>query len=138
MDITQIPFNKYIEIFQSTNNDQMLELGFKDNMKNHLGTFHASAQFALAEACSGLALQNHFPDLENSVVPVLRKSETKFKKPATSNIRAKASISVEKEDKFKQLFEKKGRASISVSVEITDQNGNITMTGQYEWFVQKI
>ena len=69
MDVTQIPFNKFIEIVQSNSDDHLLELGFRDNMKNHLGTFHASAQFALAEACSGLSLQKHFPYLVSSVVP---------------------------------------------------------------------
>ncbi len=85
MDITQIPFNRYISILKSIDNKNILELAFNDNMKNHIGTFHASAQFALAEACSGLALQNEFPDLANSVVPILRKSEIKFKKPASSS-----------------------------------------------------
>ena len=61
MDVTQIPFNKLIEISDSNTDDHVLSLRFKDNMKNHLGTFHASAQFALAEACSGLSLQKHFP-----------------------------------------------------------------------------
>ncbi len=138
MDITQIPFNKHIEIIQSAEDKDVLELRFKDIMKNHLGTFHASAQYALAEACSGLALQIQFPDLEGVVVPVLRKSETQFKKPASSTITAKADICDETEIKFKQQLERRGRAIISIPVTITDQNNNITMTGRYEWFVQKI
>ncbi|MGV1097830.1 YiiD C-terminal domain-containing protein [Thiovibrio sp. JS02] len=113
-------------------------LGFKDNMKNHLDTFHASAQFALAEACSGLSLQKHFPHLADSVVPVLRKSEIKFKKPAQSDIYAKANIDREEKDKFAQVFEKKGRATIAVPVEIFDQSGTFTMGGVFEWFVQKL
>ncbi|MHB1014494.1 MAG: YiiD C-terminal domain-containing protein, partial [Desulfurivibrionaceae bacterium] len=136
MDVTQIPFNKFIEISYSSTGDHVLELGFKDTMKNHLGTFHASAQFALAEACSGLALQEHFPHLAKSVVPVLRKSDIKFKKPAQSTIQAKARIPAEAKEIFEDQFEKKGRASIAVPVEIMDQNGMITMTGTYEWFVQ--
>lgn len=139
MDITQIPFNKFIEISHSADaTDQVLKLDFKDNMKNHLGTFHASAQFALAEACSGLSLQKHFPHLANSVVPVLRKSDIKFKKPAQSDIQAAASITTESKAQFEQQLEKKGRATIAVPVEIIDQNGTVTMTGTYEWFVQKI
>lgn len=137
MDITKIPFNKHIKILESTNHNFLFELGFEDNMKNHIGTFHASAQFALAEACSGQVLLNQFSNLANSVLPVLRKSETKFKKAATSKICAKASISDETEIKFKQQFERKGRATISVPVEISDENGTVTMTGMFEWFVQK-
>ncbi len=138
MDVTKIPFNQYLDISQATSNDQMLELAFTDRMKNHLGTMHASAQFALAEACSGLSLQHHFPHLANTAVPVLMKSEIKFKKPAQSDIKALATIPMEMKEKFEQQFSKKGRATLAVSVEIQDRNGTITMTGTYDWFVQKI
>jgi acyl-coenzyme A thioesterase PaaI-like protein len=138
MDITQIPFNKFLEISCSSTDDHVLVLEFKDIMKNHVGTFHASAQFALAEACSGFALQKHFPHLANAVVPVLRKSDIKFRKPAQSDIQAKASITTETKERFEEQFAQKGRATIVVPVEIVDQNGIITMTGAYEWFVQKL
>jgi len=138
MNVTEIPFNKFLAITFSNSDNLSLELEFKDNLQNHLGTFHAGAQFALAEACSGLSLLKQFPDLENKVVPVLRKSEIKFKNPAQSNIQAKATISSETKDKFNRQLTKKGRASIAVPVEIMDRNGTITMTGIYEWFVQKI
>ena len=138
MNITQIPFNKYIEILQPDKNYEVLGLDFKDNLKNHIGTFHASAQFALAEACSGLALQKLFPHLANTVIPVLRKSDTKFKKPAQSNIVGRAIIAEEVVDKFNLQFEKKGRSSIVVNVEIRDENDTITMIGTFDWFVQKI
>ena len=138
MHITEIPFNKFIEIASDGENSSILCLEFKDNLKNHLGTFHASAQFALAEACSGFSLQKHFHYLENSVVPVLRKSEVKFKKPALSKIRAQSAISPERKAIFIQQFEKKGRASIQVAVDIVTQEGTVTMSGVYEWFVQKI
>ena len=138
MDVTDIPFNKFIEITASKSNDMGLELEFKDNLKNHLGTFHASAQFALAEACSGQLLQKQFPHLENSVVPVLRKSDIKFKRPAQSKIIANAQIDTDTKAKFETQFEKKGRATISVPVEIMDHEGTITMSGTYEWFIQKL
>ena len=138
MDITQIPFNKFIEISPSSADDCALELAFNDHMQNHLGTFHASAQFALAEACSGLALQRHFLHLTDSVVPLLRKSELKFKRPAQSTILAKAYLSPKIKEDFEHQLKKKGRAIIAVPVEIVDQQGNITLTGTYEWYVQKI
>ncbi len=138
MDVTQIPFNKFIEITNSSEDDNALALEFKGNMQNHLGSFHASAQFALAEACSGLSLQKQLPHLVESVVPVLRKSDIKFKQPAQSNIQATSNIAVEEKERFEKQFEKKGRATIVVPVEIKDEKGTITMVGKYEWFVQKI
>ena len=138
MDITQVPFNRFIKILFWNGQDQILGLAFDDNTKNHLGTFHAGAQFALAEAASGLALQKHFPDLEGSVVPVLRKSEVKFKKPAQSDVRARATLNAETKKRFISQLNAKGRAAIAVPVEVTDANGVITMTGRYEWFVRKL
>jgi len=138
MDITQIPFNKFIEITPSSADDCALELAFNDHLKNHLGTFHASAQFALAEACSGLALQRHFPHLADAVIPVLRKSELKFRRPAQSAILATAHLDAKTKEEFELHLRKKGRAAITVPVEITDQQGNITLSGVYEWYVQKI
>lgn len=138
MNITSIPFNKYIQIQQPGENENVLQLEFTNNLENHLGTFHASAQFGLAEATSGLALQNMFPDLANSVIPVLRKTETKYRKPATTTISAKASINETKVNKFTERFNAKGRCSISVDVEVKDQEGSITMTGVFEWYVQKL
>ena len=138
MNITEIPFNKFIEILSDDEDKSYLHLELKDHMKNHLGTMHASAQFSLAEACSGLCLQRSFPQLENSVVPILRKSEVKFKRPAISSIRAQAEIMKEHRERFEQQLERKGRASIEVAVNVLDQDGTITMSGNYEWFAQKI
>jgi len=138
MDVTQIPFNAFLEIDRSDRDDQVLRLRFKETMKNHLGTFHASGQFALAEACSGLALQQHFSHLAKAVVPVLRKSEIKFKRPAHSDIYAEAGLATETKMLFEQQLEQKGRAAITVPVEIKDENGTVTMSGAFEWFVQKL
>lgn len=138
MNITEIPFNKFIEISSKDEGQSCLNLEFKEHMKNHLGTMHASAQFALAEACSGLSLQRCFPHLENSVVPILRKSEVKFKKPATSRISAQAEIIEEHKELFERQLERKGRASIEVTVNVFDQDGTVVMSGTYEWFAQKI
>ncbi len=138
MNIGEIPFNKFIGIKSGGEEGSVLYLEFKANLQNHLGTFHAGAQFALAEACSGYCLQKNFPLLENSVIPVLRKADVKFKKVASSNIQAKAEIKAENKEKFERQFKKKGRASLSVTVDIMTQDGTVVMTGTYDWFIQTI
>jgi len=57
--------------------------------RNHLNTVHASALFALAEASSGYFLLNEFSELTD-IIPVVRKVETKYKKPATCIVFSKA------------------------------------------------
>jgi hypothetical protein len=80
----------------------------------------------------------NFPHLKNSVVPVLRKSDVKSRKPATSNIQAKSEITADHKERFEEQFEKKDRASLQVAVNVLTQDGTVTMSGTYDWFVQRL
>jgi len=136
MDVIEIPFVKKVGIVRSA--EGSLELPFNNSVHNHLQTIHASAQFALAETASGEILQSLFPELIGRVVPVLRDSQIKFKKPASKTISAHPSVSEESLSKFKSQFARKGRSSISVSVEIKDSENIITCSGIFSWFVQSV
>ncbi len=136
MDVTKIPFVEKVGIIRSTND--VLELPFNEAVHNHLQTIHASAQFALAETASGEILQSIFPELVGKVVPVLRESQIKFKKPAIKTISAHPTVSNEAISKFKEQFKKKGRSSISVNVEIKDCENVATCVSVFKWFVQSI
>jgi acyl-coenzyme A thioesterase PaaI-like protein len=136
MEITDIPFVKKVGIEKNSNGE--LELGFDDSVQNHIQTIHASALFSLAEAASGEALQITFPELVGKVVPVVRDSQIKFKKPATKPITAYPDISVDAQEKFKEQFGKKGRSSIVVDVEIKDSDGVVVCFGSFSWFVQSV
>jgi len=136
MDITEIPFIKKIGIRRAS--ESTLKLEFKGDIKNHINTIYAGAVFSLAEASSGELLQKRFPHLVDKVVPVLRGSEIKFKKTATSDISASSSVSDECFYKFNDQFSRKGRASIVVDVEVRDSKGDVTCVASYNWFIQKI
>ena len=136
MDVTQIPFAKYIGIEKKE--EGILKLEPTDIVQNHIQTIHASAQFALAETQSGLYLQDLFPTYVGKVLPLLRSASVKFKHPAQCSITAEANVPDIEKEKFLALFEKKGRASILVTVELIDEKGVVTMTGEYHWFIQKI
>ena len=136
MDVIEIPFVKKVGIQRRTDGD--LELPFNEGVQNHLQTFHASAQFALAETSSGEILQTLFPELVGRVIPVLREAQIKFKKTTNKNICAYPLVSDESRTKFNEQFSKKGRALISVKVEVRDNEGTVTCTCTFSWFVQKI
>ena len=136
MDVTQIPFVEHVGI--NKNAQDLLELSFDKRVENHLKTIHASAQFTLAETASGEILQQTFPQLANKVIPLLRESTLKFKKPAQQSVIAYPLIAPEVEQKFTDQFAKKGRASIAVEVEIRDVDGTITCSGTFNWFLQGI
>ena len=137
MDVTKIPFNNYIGIKYS-GNGFLLELEKSDNYLNHINTIHASAQFALAEASSGEFLLRNFNDISDNIIPVVRKVDLKYKKPAEGKIRSKAFMKAEEIEKVKYEINNKGRALLTVKVEIFDQNDNLTLISEFEWFIQKI
>lgn len=140
MDVTQIPFNKFMGIGKCAASDEsLLFLRESECYTNHLNTVHASAQFALGEAASGEYLLLRFKTMveRETLIPVVRKAEVKFKKAGKGEIRASAAICDDVADQAVVSIEKKGRALIPVTVTISDSNGNITMTATYEWYVQK-
>ncbi len=138
MNTIEIPFNKFIGIKKPDNQDQfLLKLPASENLENHLGTVHASAQFALAEVCSGELLLKLFENHTKNIVPVVRKVETKFKNPAKGQLFSSATLLGNKEEIIEKL-EKKSRVIIPVDIKIMDKEHKITMTAKIEWFIQKI
>jgi acyl-coenzyme A thioesterase PaaI-like protein len=135
MRATDIEFVKLVGIEQS---EDSVSLAFKKNVLNHIESIHASAQFTLAETESGLHLQKLFPELVGKVIPMLRESKIKYKKPALKKITAFAKCSDEDIEKFQTQFVKKGRVTLSVSVEVKDSDGVVTAVAEFIWFVQKL
>lgn len=136
MNLLEIPFVKHVGL--ETDQNGHMSLPFSQQNQNHLQTIHASAQFTLAETASGECLLKTFPDLADKVVPVLRDSQIKFKKPAQKDIVAYPHIAEESIDKFSEQFAQKGRASISVNVDIKDIDGTLTASGEFNWFVASV
>ena len=136
MDVTHIPFAKYIGIEYQDNGTLKLEP--TKVVQNHIQSIHASAQFALAETQSGLFLQEIFPEYVGKVVGLLRGSTVKYKSPAMTSIIAKATLDNKIKEKFMMQLERKGRATIDIYVTILDEENVITMQGVFTWFVQKL
>src|SRR5262245_42258602 len=66
----------------------LLELPLSPLVHNHLGTMHAAAQFALAEAASAARLQRDFGAHVGNVLAVVRGVTLKYRKPATGDLLA--------------------------------------------------
>jgi acyl-coenzyme A thioesterase PaaI-like protein len=113
----------------------MLEDRFE--YRNHLNTVHASALFSLAEASSGQFLLNEFSELTD-IVPVVRKVETKYKKPATGVVFSKAKFLETEKTEILEALSKRGRALLKVEVSLFDENEVSIMQSVFEWFVTKI
>lgn len=135
MDVTQLPFNALIGV--ARRGDRSLSLPSGPQYGNHLGTVHAGALLTLAEATSGDFLLREFGDLGFPVVPVVRRMEAKFRKPAQGAIHAVATLAPEAKAEFRAALTGKGRALLAVAVEVHDESGTHALSATVEWFVAK-
>lgn len=135
--VTELPFNRFLGLEQSEESDQLLRLPLGAQYLNHLGTVHASAQLALAEAASGEFLLRHV-ELGNRVLPVVRRMEAKFRRPATGALTASARVAPKALDQLNAEIIRKGRALMAVTVELHDETSAHVLTAVVEWFIQRI
>ena len=138
MHVTDLAINKTLGMqLAPAGNGHILEMPESPLLLNHVGTVHASVQFALAEASSGEFLLRHLGDAQSQVFAVLRASDVKFRKPAHGALRASARFADGIAESLTTELASRGRALASVLVEIADAQGVVTMSGQYDWFLQR-
>jgi len=135
MDIAAIPFNRFLGLRAE---GAALSLPEDANYLNHLGTVHASAQFALAEAASGQWLLDRFGTEAANHLAVVRQVSVKFRRPATGELTAEAGAAAEVADAFLETLARRGRATIEVSVRLLDAGRNVTLEAAFEWFAQRL
>jgi len=135
MNLKDIPFAKLLAISES-NSEFLFELSDDEKYTNHLGTVAAAAQFSLAEFASGQWMLNSFPDIAPQVIPVLRKSDVKFRKPAIGRVRARAIVNEETSRQFISELMQRNRALLKVLIELVNDDSEVVMSGTYEWFIQ--
>jgi acyl-coenzyme A thioesterase PaaI-like protein len=133
LQATDIPFVRHIGIAQE---GMQLSLHPDGTLSNHLNTLHAGAQYTLAETQSGLYLQQLFPELEGSVIPLLRDARIKYRQPAVTALTTTATATQHDVETFKARFDAKGRASIAINVEVRDTSGALNAEATFTWFVQ--
>ena len=111
---------------------------------NHLGTVHASVQFALAEAASGEFLLRQLGGRgpQEQAFAVLRTSTVKFHKPAPpgfGQLRASARFADTDAAQLSAALAPRGLRprAVAILVEVTDTHGVVTMTGRFDWFLQQ-
>lgn len=134
MDVTQLPFNRLIGLQNGAAGDELVGLPGDARYENHLGTVHAAALLAVAEAGSGEFLQRALPAVEG-VVPVVRRLEAKFRKPAQGRVSARAQVDADAIDWWAAELNTRGRVLASVPVEVIDEQQSVVMSATVEWFL---
>lgn len=135
--VLDLPFNRFLGLESAHDGVHVLRLSAGSQYLNHLGTVHASALLALAEASSGEFLLRHFGSADG-LIPVVRRVESKFRKPANGSIQSQVHADTESLAQLDTDLRTKGRASVSLAVELHDESGTHVLSANVEWFVQKL
>lgn len=133
--VLDLPFNRFIGL-QAAEAPHLLALPAGGQYLNHLGTVHASALLALAEASSGEWLLRHLAGI-GGLVPVVRRLESKFRKPANGAVKSTVTTPEAQIVTLKSDLAAKGRALIEVAVELHDESGQQVLGATVEWFLAK-
>jgi acyl-coenzyme A thioesterase PaaI-like protein len=132
--VTELPFNQLLNLQSADGAATLLRLPAGGQYLNHLGTVHAGALVALAEAGSGEFLLRALGGAAG-VVPVVRRLEAKFRKPANGAVTASAGVAEGALDELRAALAAKGRALVSVNVELHDESGAHVLSASVEWFI---
>lgn len=115
----------------------LLELPLADVTRNHVGTMHAAAQFALAEAASAACLQREFPALAGQVFAVVRGAQVKYRGAATGTLFAFAQPDAFTRTHLVDDLATRTRTTAAVVVELKDAEGKLAFAGTFEWFIAR-
>ena len=138
MHVTELAINNSLGMKLAPEGEgHILDLPESPLLLNHVGTVHAGVQFSLAEAASGEFLLRQLGEAQNQVFAVLRTSSVKFRKPAHGALHASARFADDSADSLSAELTSRGRALVAVLIEVADAQGVVTMTGKYDWFLQK-
>lgn len=135
MDVSQLPFNRLIGLeLADQNSDFLVCLPDDQQYTNHLGTIHGSALLAVAEAGSGAFLAQQFNNIPG-LIPVVRKLEAKFRKPASGKVSARCIVATEQIAQWSNELSSRSRLSASIPVEVVDASGVVVLTAIIDWFI---
>jgi acyl-coenzyme A thioesterase PaaI-like protein len=138
MDVTQLPFNRLIGL-QSGAEDSGLLVCLPDGPQytNHLGTVHAGALLAVAEAGSGAFLVRQLGSAAG-FAPVVRQVQAKFRKPARGRVGARCVVPAQEVQQWSAQLAARGRVQAPVAVEVVDSAGVVVLSAVVEWFIARL
>lgn len=139
MKATDLAFNQLLGIVAAPPEAQhLLEMPFTPQLHNHLGTMHAAAQFALAEAASAECLQRHFGRAAGTVFAVVRGVEANYRKPAAGDLLAYGAPDENTRDHLVAELSARGRFSAMILIDLRDRTGTLTLHAKFDWFISRV
>jgi uncharacterized protein (TIGR00369 family) len=134
---TAVPFIAHlgIEVTAMSEGEATALLPDRPELKNHVGSQHAGALFAVAETASGAAFVGAFALRMGDVTPLARSAQIAYVKVARGPIEAKAKLGIAAGDALAKL-DADGRIDFSVEVEMSDGEGDTVATATVDWNVK--
>jgi acyl-coenzyme A thioesterase PaaI-like protein len=137
MDVTQLPFNRLLGLEPATADSGFLVcLPDGPQYTNHLGTVHAGALLAVAEAGSGAFLVRRFGP-GTGFVPVVRRLEARFRKQARGRVSARCTVGADEVERWSAELAARGRVLAPVAVEVVDAAAVVVLSAVVEWFIAR-
>ncbi|MBI2496638.1 MAG: DUF4442 domain-containing protein [Opitutae bacterium] len=138
MKATDLAFNQLLGIrVAPAGAAHLLEMPFTPRLHNHLGTMHAAAQFALAEAASAECLQRHFGAQAGRVFAVVRGVEVKYRQPARDDLLAFGAPDESTRTGLLDGLAARGRATAVILIDLKDRAGTLSFHGRFDWFISQ-
>jgi hypothetical protein len=135
-DLFSVPYHIFMRVKKHKGSEYLLEIEERPETLNHLGTTHASVQFFLAEASSGEFLLQEFDKLKG-LIPVVRKAEAKYHRPANGNLYSKTHFETLSKAEVLSELNTKNRVLVKIKSEVFDSNKNKVLSATFEWFLSK-
>jgi len=106
----------------------LVEIGIRNRKKvqNHIEGIHASAMNLLAETATGMVVGMNVRD---DCIPLAKELRMAFKKRATGDMRAVATLS----DEQRALMQASDKGEVNVSVLVTDEAGVHPVECEFVW-----
>lgn len=107
---------------------------------NHIGTHHASAILAVAEAASWAAMLGVFGERLARVLALARSAEIIYRRPGTGSITATATATATVEESPAALLDRletSGRVEFPVLVGVANEQGKAAASVSVQWHVRR-
>jgi len=140
MDVTSIPFHAHLGL-EVASPPHLLLLSPRDVHQNHLGTIHASVMIAVAEAGSGLFLQQHLEEavtrLGGRILPIIRRIDAKFHQAGQGLIYCRSIMEPDTLHEVLDELKSRNRAKVVVPMQVVDTKATLLLSASFDWFIQR-
>jgi acyl-coenzyme A thioesterase PaaI-like protein len=136
--IRAIPFNSHLglEVVGLSEGKGIVRLPDLPSLRNHIGSQHAGALFAAAEAASGVCLLGRFAERLGTITPLAKGAKVSYLKIARGVITATASFTELPDDVLHRL-DAEGKVQTDVHVVLVDADGLEVAKVVVQWHIRK-